>query len=50
MSEKEKPIAYGSLTDEEFDTLMNLSLKSYEDGRCTPFEDFKKEIVKELDL
>lgn len=45
-----KPITYGSLTDDEFDALMNQSVKSYADGLCTSVSDFKTEITKELGL
>lgn len=45
-----KPITYGSLTDDEFDALMNQSVKSYADGLCTSDDDFKSEITKELGL
>lgn len=45
-----KPIAYGSLTDEEFDVLMNQSVKSYADGLCTDVADFRSEITKEIGL
>lgn len=45
-----KPIAFGSLTNEEFDALMNRAAKSYADGLCTSVEEFKTEITKELGL
>lgn len=45
-----KPIAFGSLTDEEFDSLMTKAAKSYADGLCTDIGDFKTEIAKELGL
>lgn len=48
--EAQKPLAYGSLTDEEFNALMNKAAKSYADGKCTEFNNFKKEISKEIGL
>lgn len=45
-----KPIALGSLTDSEFDALMNQSAKSYANGLCTDIADFKTEMAKELGL
>lgn len=45
-----KPISYASLTDDEFDTLMNQAEKSYADGLCTDIADFRTEMVKELGL
>lgn len=47
LPDQRKPIAYGSLSDEEFNLLMERAVKSYADGRCTDFQDFKKEIYKE---
>lgn len=48
LPEISKPIAYGSLTDNEFDALMNQTVKSYADGMCSSVTDFKTEISKEL--
>lgn len=45
-----KPIAYGSLTDEDFNLLMDQAAKSYADGLCTDAAEFKAEISKELGL
>lgn len=45
-----KPTAYGSLTDDEFDALMDQAVKSYADGLCSNVADFKTEISKELNL
>ena len=50
LPEVNKPIAYGSLTDEQFDALMNQAAKSYVDGQCTDVADFRAEITKELGL
>lgn len=50
LPEVNKPIAYGSLTDNEFDTLMSQAAKSYADGLCTTVSDFKTELTKELGL
>ena len=45
-----KPIAYESLTNEEFNALMNRAAKSYADGLCTGVDEFKTEIKNELGL
>lgn len=37
-----KPMAYGVLTDEEFNALIDISVKSCEEGKCAKIEDFKK--------
>lgn len=44
----EKPISYASLSNEEFNSLMEKSAKSYADGKCTALEDFKDEVSKKL--
>ena len=45
-----KPIAFGSLTDKEFNELMNQAAKSYANGLCTDVASFKAEITKEIGL
>lgn len=50
LSDINKPISYGSLSDEDFDALMNKSINSYADGLCTDFDDFKAEIKQDLKL
>lgn len=45
-----KPVDYGSLTDDEFNALMNKAAKSYSDGLCTDVGDFRSEVAKELGL
>lgn len=50
LPEISKPVAYNSLTDDEFDALMNKAVKSYSDGLCTDVAEFKTEISKELGL
>lgn len=47
LPEIDKPIAYGSLSDDEFDALMNQAAKSYADGLCTSVADFRNEISKD---
>ena len=37
-----KPMAYGVLTDEEFNALIDISVKSCEEAKCAKIEDFKK--------
>lgn len=41
-----KPISYASLTEKEFDSLMNQAAKSYSNGWCTDIADFRMEISK----
>lgn len=45
-----KPIAYGSLTDDEFNALMEKAAKSYADGLCTDVADFRADMHKEIGL
>ncbi len=47
---KASPIAYGSLSDEEFDALMNNALRSAADGKAIPFEEFDTGIRRELGI
>lgn len=44
------PVALGSLTDEEFDALMDKAAVSYANGLCTNVADFRKELNKEIGL
>ncbi len=50
LPETNKPTSFEVLTDEQFDKLMNQSAKSYANGECTDFNDFKSEIKKDLGL
>ena len=50
LPEINKPIVYSSLTDEEFNSLMGSAAKSYMEGKCTEFKDFKEELSKEIGL
>ena len=43
-----KPIVLNDLSDEQFDALMNQSLKEYAEGLCRPIEDFEAELNKEF--
>lgn len=43
-----QPIACGSLSDEEFNLLMDQSMKQYAEGKCTSVEDFESEMNKEF--
>lgn len=45
-----KPVSYGSLTDDEFDSLMHQAEKSYVNGLCTDVADFRTKISKELGI
>jgi addiction module RelB/DinJ family antitoxin len=45
-----KPIAFGSLTDKEFDALMDKATLSYAEGKCSDFDDFKKSLAEEIGL
>ncbi len=50
LPEINKPISLEVLTDEQFDELMNQAAKSYANGECTDFNDFKSEIKRDLGL
>lgn len=50
LSDIKEPISYGSLSDEDFDSLMNKSIKSYSDGLSTDFDDFKSKVKQDLKL
>lgn len=39
-----KPTACGSLSDDEFNLLMDQAMKQYGEGKCTPVEDFELEM------
>ncbi len=45
-----KPIAYGSLTDDEFNGLMEDAVRSIAAGEGIPFDDFEKEMRQELGI
>lgn len=45
-----KPIAYGSLSDAEFNALMDKAALSYANGECTDMADFRAELNKEIGL
>ncbi len=44
------PIAFNSLSDEEFDSLMNGALRSVAEGKAISFEEFDRDIRKELGI
>lgn len=46
----DKPIAYGALTDSEFDALMNRAMEQYVNGECTPIADFEAELKREYGI
>ena len=48
--QKNKPISYESLSDEDFNALMDEAAKDYAAGKFTDFDDFKKDVYKELGL
>ena len=47
---KAKPIAYGELTDDEFNNLMENSAKSYSDGKGISLANFEKQLSEEVEL
>lgn len=47
---KAKPVAYGTLTDDEFDRLMDNAAKSYADGKGVSLAAFEKKLSEELGL
>ncbi len=46
----DKPISYGALTDEDFNALIDKSVKSCEEGKCVKIEDFKKNFTVSEEL
>lgn len=40
-----KAIEYSSLTDNEFDDIMERAVKSYYDGECKDFDDYKTDFM-----
>jgi len=44
------PIAFSSLTDDEFNVLMDKATQSYASGRCVGIDKFKAELRKEVGL
>lgn len=45
-----KPMVYDALTDEEFNALIDKSVKSCEEGKCVKIEDFKKNFTVSEEL
>ena len=45
-----KPVSLATMTEDEFDALMDKAAKSYDDGLCTDIEDFKVEMAKEFGI
>jgi len=45
-----KPVALGSLTDDEFNALMDGAVRSAAAGKCVPFEEFDTNIRQELGI
>ena len=46
----DKPISYGALTDEDFNVIIDKSVKSCEEGKCVKIEDFKKNFTVSEEL
>ena len=44
------PIPFASLTDDEFNALMDKAAQSYASGKCVGVADFKAELQKEIGL
>ena len=44
----DKPIAYGSLSDSQFEALMDRAMAQYANGECTPIDDFVAKLNKEV--
>ena len=47
---KAKPIAYGALTDDEFNSLMDNAAKSYADGKGISLANFEKQLSEDIGL
>lgn len=45
-----KPVSLATMTDDEFDDLMDKAAKSYDGGLCTGIEDFKVDMAKEFGI
>lgn len=45
-----KPVAFESLTDDEFNALMDSAVRSAAAGKCVPFKEFDSDIRQELGL
>lgn len=44
------PVAMDSLTDDEFNKLMDNAIRSAATGKCVPFDEFDSEIRRELGI
>ena len=44
------PVALGTLTDEELNSLMDSAVRSAASGKCVPFEEFDSDIRRELGI
>ena len=47
---KTEPIAFESLSDDEFDVLMSAAVRSAAEGECVPFASFDADMRRELGL
>lgn len=45
-----QPITFSSLTDDEFNALMDKAAQSYASGKCVGVDEFKAELKKEIGL
>jgi len=45
-----QPIVFSSLSDDEFNALMDKAAQSYADGKCVSLNEFKTELNKEFRL
>ncbi len=43
-----RPIALGSLSDAEFDALMDKAVASYSNGQCVSIDEFETRMMKEI--
>lgn len=50
LPEINKPIAYATLSDEQFNTLMDNAAKSYAEGLCSELSEYKTELEKDFKL
>lgn len=44
----DKPIAFGTLSDTEFNALMDKAMKQYANGECTTVDEFESELHREF--
>ena len=44
----DRPVAYGALSDMEFNASMDKAMKQYANGECTSVDEFEADLLKEF--